>query len=407
MRKYHLFQVYGIELEYMLVNSTSYKIIPIVEDLLTAKNGSLTSDLDNGDISWSNELVAHVIELKTNGPTDDLENLDFLFYRNILEINLLLKNLNAELLPTAAHPLMDPKTEMHLWPYDNSEIYELYNNIFNCTGHGWSNVQSVHLNLPFYDDVEFTKLHAAIRILLPIIPALSASSPIFDGKAIGSKDGRLEFYKTNQKRIPMLTGKVIPEQVFDKEQYYEKIFKPIKSAINEFDKDEILDAQFLNSRGAIARFDRNAIEIRLLDIQECPLADMSILILIIEVLKVVVNEKWANLEFQKSWHEEDLAEILNDVIINAEETRIENLDYLSLFEIDKKTTAQQVWKHLYATVKDSIPKKHQEVIELIFKHGSLATRILNSLDSNFKEENILKTYRRISECLKENKLFIP
>ena len=63
--KYHLFEVFGIELEYMVVTSKKLKVTPIVDKLLTAKNGSLTSDVENGEIEWSNELVAHVVELKT------------------------------------------------------------------------------------------------------------------------------------------------------------------------------------------------------------------------------------------------------------------------------------------------------------------------------------------------------
>ena len=39
---------------------------------------------------------------------------------------------------------------------------------FDCKGHGWSNVQSTHINLPFYDDKEFEKLHAAIRVIYTV-----------------------------------------------------------------------------------------------------------------------------------------------------------------------------------------------------------------------------------------------
>ena len=63
---YHLFEVVGIELEYMVVSSVNLKVNPIVDKLLTKKNGSLTSDVENGEIEWSNELVAHVVEMKTN-----------------------------------------------------------------------------------------------------------------------------------------------------------------------------------------------------------------------------------------------------------------------------------------------------------------------------------------------------
>ena len=146
---YHLFEVYGIELEYMLVQNKDLKVNPIVDKLLTKKNGSLTSDVENGPIEWSNELVAHVVELKTNGPTSKLDELGSLFAENILEINNLLKDFDTCLLGSACHPLMDPNTETHLWKHHYSKIYALYNRIFDCRGHGWSNVQSMHINLPF------------------------------------------------------------------------------------------------------------------------------------------------------------------------------------------------------------------------------------------------------------------
>src|SRR5690606_2112583 len=203
---YHLFDVFGIELEYMLVDNVKFKVAPVVDKLMIAKTGAITSDAENGKIEWSNELVAHVVEIKTNGPTNDLENLDELFAENIREINILLKPLNAKLWPTASHPTMNPATDMQLWQHSYSKIYALYNRIFDCRGHGWSNVQSMHLNLPFYDDEEFGKLHAAVRILLPIIPALSASSPIMDNRITGYKDSRMQVYKTNQKEIPQMTG---------------------------------------------------------------------------------------------------------------------------------------------------------------------------------------------------------
>src|SRR4029078_8648779 len=98
----------------------------------------------------------------------------------------------------------------------NNEVYAIYNNIFDCTGHGWSNLQSTHLNLPFADPLECSKLHAAIRMVLPLLPALCASSPILGGKYSGYLDTRLTYYKTNQSRIPSITGQVIPEAIFSK-----------------------------------------------------------------------------------------------------------------------------------------------------------------------------------------------
>ena len=404
-KKYHLFEVFGIELEYMLVNNSSLKVAPIVDELLTLKNGTLTDDIDNGNVAWSNELVAHVIEIKTNGPTADLNNLSEAFHKNIKEINALLKPLNTSLLPTAAHPLMNPKTDTQLWKHSYSKVYALYNRIFNCSGHGWSNVQSTHINLPFFDDNEFEKLHAAIRVILPLIPALCASSPILEGKNTGFKDTRLEYYKTNQKEIPEMTGLIIPEQVFSKKDYENAIFSPINKAIKPHDTDNILDHYFLNSRGAIARFDRNAIEIRLVDIQESPKADIAICILIIEVVKLLVSEKTASLETQKSLTKESLFEILNSCIKNGENQIIDNMAYLNTFDIERESSAKNVWNHLYQMVKPNIDSSHYDVIEHILEKGTLATRILRALKLDYSEKNIKKVYLKLADCLQQNIVF--
>lgn len=404
-KKYHLFEVFGIELEYMLVKTSTLQINPVVDQLFIKKNGAITSDINNGEIAWSNELVAHVVELKTNGPAKGLEGLSELFHQNIIEINALLAQQDTKLMPSAAHPLMNPLTETTLWKHSYSEVYELYNRIFDCKGHGWSNVQSTHINLPFYDDLEFEQLHAAIRIILPILPGLCASSPILDGKNTGFKDTRLEYYKINQKEIPEMTGLVIPERVFTKKDYHRVIFEPIKKAIQPYDTTHILDHNFLNSRGAIARFDRNAIEIRLIDVQECPKADLAICALIIEVLKFIVMGNLAPLALQKKYENKALFAILNSVIKEAENHLVKDLSYLKLFGLQEKVRVKDIWAHLYELTKHNIHPVHQQALDIILTKGTLSSRILFALNDNFAEENIIKTYTKLTVCLEQNILF--
>ncbi|MBW2962020.1 glutamate-cysteine ligase family protein [Mesonia aestuariivivens] len=406
MKKYHLFEVAGIELEYMLVHQNNLKVSPSVDRLLKAKEGKEIADIDNGEISWSNELVAHVIELKTNGPTNDLENLAEKFHSNIIEINQLLAPDKLQLLPTASHPMMNPEKDTQLWKHSYSEVYALYNRIFNCKGHGWSNVQSMHINLPFYNDDEFEKLHAGIRILLPLLPSLAASSPIFEGKNTGFKDARMQVYKTNQKEIPVLAGKVIPERVFNKKAYKKQIFNPINKAIKPYDTENILEHHFLNSRGAIARFDKNAIEIRVLDLQECPKADVAIAMLIVEVLKWIITT--LDLEKMKAIHEDELLPILNKTILAAEEATINSALYLKVFGLtDIEYNAKDIWKFLIEKVAGKLNDKTKETIYTIMANGSLSTRILKALKDDFSEASIQKVYQKLATCLQENKLFLP
>src|SRR5690606_3311880 len=102
--------------------------------------------------------------------------------------NAHLAPLGGRLMPSAMHPWMDPLTQTRLWPHENSPVYEAFNRIFGCQGHGWSNLQSMHINLPFEGDEEFGRLHAGIRLILPILPALAASSPFVEGRATGLMD---------------------------------------------------------------------------------------------------------------------------------------------------------------------------------------------------------------------------
>jgi Zn finger protein HypA/HybF involved in hydrogenase expression len=120
--------------------------------------------------------------------------------------------------------------------------------------------------------------------VLPIVPALAASSPFLDGVFTGHLDARLETYRHNQARIPSLTGMVIPERLFT-ETEYRGLFDRIAADIAPHDPDGVLDPLFLNSRGAIARFDRNAIEIRTIDIQECPAADLGVIAAVVALVR--------------------------------------------------------------------------------------------------------------------------
>lgn len=406
----HLFQGYGVELEYMLVDRDTLKIKPITDDLLKHELGNYGSDFENGMITWSNELVLHVVELKSTKPESDFTVLENKFFENVKRINSILSSWNAMLMPTAAHPFMDPMSETKIWPHENNEVYTIYNKIFDCRGHGWSNLQSTHLNLPFYDDEEFAKLHAATRLVLPILPALCASSPILDGKLTGSLDTRLTYYKINQAKIPSITGRVIPEAVFSKRHYLNTIYEKIKNDIAPYDPNGELNAIWVNSRGAIPRFDRGSIEIRLMDIQECPAADIAALTLVIETIKAFTGDLFVSQESQMKWKTGVLAQILDQTITHAQNAALDNAEYLSVFGFPGgKATAGELWHHILQrllTVKDSPLEKSSEELNVILKKGTLAYRIVQAVGADHSKENIIRVYSQLCNCLSQNKMFL-
>lgn len=399
-----LFEVTGIELEYMVVDRETLRASPTVDLLFQDVTGRITSDVERGDVAWSNELTAHVLELKTARPAPSIRAFREKFAAEVRAIDALLAKRGLMLLPTAAHPLFDPFTETVLWPHDNSAIYALYNRIFDCRGHGWSNLQSVHLNLPFANDAEFAQLHTAIRLLLPIIPALSASSPILDGKPTGFMDARMEAYLHHQEKLPQLMGALIPEAVLNEDEYYREIFAPIGKALAPFDAGGIMDHQFANSRGAIARFDRGAIEIRVVDIQECPSADLAIAELVVETLKALVDGRWASNYLQRAWHRNDLLALFKTVIKDAGDTRIGNKDFLLMFGMESSgATAAELWAHILGEVGSGISPEAHAAISLILEKGCLAKRILERTGAQPDEAGIKAVYTELATCLREDR----
>ena len=405
-QRFSLFDVTGVELEYMIVDKDTLDIMPISESLLHDASGDNSGYFENGRVAWSNELVTHVIELKTAFPAVSLGGLDNDFPDNIKRVNQLLEKYNGKLMPGGAHPWMNPKHETRLWESGKSNVYSLYNSIFDCMRHGWSNLQSTHINLPVADDEEFGRLHAAIRLILPLLPAIAASSPLLNGELSGFMDSRLECYRNNQSRIPSIVGSVIPEAVFSEADYYSGIYKRILSDIKPFDKDGVLKHHFLNSRDAIARFDRGAIEIRLLDIQECPSADLAIIELIISLLKRLIDEEFISYSEQKKWHESDLSCILLNCINDAENALIESPKYLSVWGIEESlASSSAVWKHLFDILKDDISEPSAAVIKHIIDKGTLSTRIIRALNGDYSRINMQKVYNKLCTALESNQLF--
>jgi len=408
----HLFEAYGVEVELMLVDRHTLAVRPAVDELLRRAAGSTSylSDVERPGTEWSNELVLHVLELKTGGPAPALEPLTVLFARDVAEISELAADLDATLLPTGMHPFMDPATETRLWPHESSPIYEAFDRIFGCRGHGWSNLQSCHLNLPFAGDAEFGRLHAGIRLLLPLLPALAASSPVVEGRVTGFLDSRLEAYRTNSRMIPEVAGEVIPEPVYSRAAYETEILRPAYAAVASQDSEGVLQDEFLNARGAIARFSRGSIEIRLLDSQEHPGMDLAVVALVVGVLKMLAQERWRPLAAQQSWSVAPLARLFRRTLAEAEATVIEDRDYLAVFGAEvSSATAAELWRHLAAEAlaAGTLDRSWTDPLSVIFDHGTLARRILQALGDDTSREDLVRVYRELGRCLRVGEAFVP
>src|SRR5262249_11367750 len=151
-------------------------------------------------------------------------------------------------------------------------------------------------------------------LVLPILPALAASSPLVEGSATDILDNRLAVYRKNQRLVPSITGQVIPERAYTERDYEDRILRVIERDIARFNRDGVLEPAWVTSRGAIARFGRGSIEIRVIDAQESALSSVAVARAAVAVVRALVEERWAPYAEQREWHESRLEPLFSRAV---------------------------------------------------------------------------------------------
>lgn len=400
--QFRLFEAFGVELEYMIVERDTLQVSASADLLLAGDSSEVVSDREYPDIDWSNELVLHVLEFKVARPVASFEGVADSFHAHIVRANEELAQHNRMLLPTGMHPFMDPRQETQLWPHEAREIYEVFDRIFDCKAHGWANLQSCHLNLPFTTEEEFLRLHDALRVLMPLLPALAASSPLREGVHSGWLDQRLKEYAGNSRKVASSTGPLIPEAVRSIAEYRERILERIYRDLAPYDPQKVISHEFANARGAIARFTRNTIELRILDTQECPRADVAILALTVAALRRLTAQAWGNHAAQTAQSEHTLRELFLRVAQHGRNALIEDPHYLALFgRSEQRLSVAELWTAILEELRGELSPFAPE-LHLLTTQGSLSERILTRLGTTPTHHQVVEMYRELSQCLAQN-----
>jgi glutamate---cysteine ligase / carboxylate-amine ligase len=407
------FSAFGVELEYMIVSGATLDVLPVAGDALKAlsghEDGAPPADVTRGEFGWSNELVCHLLELKNPRPAEEPGQLAGPMLDRVAEMNGLLEDMGARLMPGGMHPWMTPGTDTVLWPHHNAAIYSAYDRIFNCRSHGWANLQSQHLNLPFRDDAEFARLHAAVRLVLPVLPAVAASSPYVEGRAASYLDARLAAYSTHTAAVPSLTGPLVPDTAVSREQYVREVLEPIYRDVAPHDPQRTLQHEWINARGAIPRFDRSALEIRVLDVQECPSADLGIAALAADAVRFLYEERCSPLDMQQAFPTAALRQILLDCARDAERARIADATYLRLMGFPGvECEAGELWSDLAARMEAGrmpLRGSWQGTLCHIMKEGTLARRLLRAAGPAPSRARLFEVYEALCDCLGHGRMF--
>jgi hypothetical protein len=361
----------GTEHEYS-INDDQFTPLPVSDQIIRTICGRYESEILFGDTRLGKELQKTVIELIPRTPADDLAALEAQLVRGIQKFYHIFKN-QYTLLGLGMHPLAD-LAAIPVWDHDESEYYTAYDRLFNIRQHGWLNIQALQINLSYRNDKELISLYNRLRCLLPYLIAVTASSPMVEGKQTGSCDNRLLFYRENQKEIPQICNRIIPEKIRSVANYralQEEMYRELRSR-----DAEILCEEWVNSSGLIIRFSRKCLEIKALDEQESIYSDMAVCAFVRSLLRCRSLPVETDQETLRS---------LTDTVIRSGTKEIQpELEVLYEYAL-RHATGDELY--------------YLPVIQERIRHGSLA-QIMQ--DRFHHEKNIIPVLQDFAGCLRCN-----
>ena len=403
---YRLFEVAGLELEYPTVNR-DLDVVALVEPAFRTLAGRGTSDVQLRDVGFSNEIADHVFEVKTLEPVRSLRDAEAAIVEGVRRFSDTLdREWDARLLPTGMHPWFDPM-QGRLWTRSGLRIYTTYAHVFDVRTHGWMNVHATHLNLPFGDERETMAMHTAAAMLLPYLPALAASSPVHDGVLQPFADARLGWILQHQSRIPETCGRLVPETVDSFAAYRRAILQPMYAALDRFPNSSAIRHEFLNSRGAVLRFARRALELRVLDTQECVRMDVAITVFARAALRSLTKDVLAG-RIETPTHDALVAD-MEDCVRDAGAAMV-RAPHLVDGSDEAGVPVRVVLRSLMDRARRCVPSDEAEYLDLvdaIIEQGSLAERIRARLlplagdDAAFRTE-LRTVWGELADCLVRN-----
>ena len=407
-RPWRAYEVMGLEIEYPVVdrdlNAVS-KVGPLMADLA----GRPTSDVDLGLVGISNEIVDHVLELKNSVPLRSLARIEEVLLEGVRRASVVLAARHgARLLPCGMHPWLDPK-KTKLWNRSNRKIYQTYARLFDVTSHGWANVQAVHVNLPVGRPEEAVSMMNAAAMLVPYLPAITASSPMFDGEIQPAVDNRLAWIIEHQSRLPESAGKIVPEPIDSLAAYRRDVLKPMYQAVDRLPDAGAVRHEFLNARGAVFKFSRESMEIRVIDVQECVHLDVAIAGFVRRALRWLAGELDAG-RIQIPSHDL-LVEDFQATVREGSEARVQAPHLEGARGEDGKIAVRDALAALVDIVSRRAPAEEKpylaEVARMV-EQGSLSECLKRALAPWIdQEEGFTEAARRVwielAECLVENR----
>jgi hypothetical protein len=229
-------------------------------------------------------------------------------------------------------------------------------------------------------------------------------------------DNRLLAYRENARRVPSVTGEVVPERVHTRSGYRREILERIYEDLTELDREGTLRDEWVNARGAIARFQRGSIEIRVIDTQECVRADVAVVAAVVGAVRSVADGPLLDPDAASNVEQETLTEVLEQAIYLGDRAHVASPEYLEVLGAPAgrrgSPSLREVWQHLaeVGAYRDPAASELSDALEVILEDGPLARRIREAVQGadTYAEptrNQLRSVYERLADCVSAGEMF--
>jgi len=385
---------FGPEHEFSIVDE-QMKPLPIADKVIKAYCGKIVDFIYSKDFAFGKEFPLHQMEIKATKPFKSPQSFEETMQNAVTAVlQFLRKKYHAYLLGTGMHPLLDVE-DTSIWAHSRYDLIQKLERIFNLRYQGWLNTQSFQINFPYYNQIWAIALFNALTHLSSYLPAISASSPICGGVLSPNVDTRLPFFKKRTKELPSIVGDVIPDYITSFDEYRETVIDTIsRDLVNAGVDYKMINAEWMNERGIVLRFSRCAIEVRIIDEQECIKSDVALSCFIRATVRGLIAEN-VKLHPHKS-----LIKDYNSVVKYGLEAAVEH---------PFGRTAKEVCQHFFkiaAEQADTNERKYLWIVRRRIEEGNLSglirKRVLAKAKKTTFKEAVTSVYSQLAKALAEN-----
>jgi gamma-glutamyl:cysteine ligase YbdK (ATP-grasp superfamily) len=192
-----------------------------------------------------------------------------------------------------------------------------------------------------------------------------------------------------------VTGDIVPEYASTFGQYKKDVIGKYTNDLARTGANKLLlKKEWVNSRGVIFRFDRKAIEIRIMDEQECIKSDVALSCFVRAALRGLMNSEPEFLPHAV------LVQDLKAVIRNGLDAAVHH---------PKGRTARQVCKYFYNIARSNASEEEKRYLSIVrrrIEYGNLSEtlreRVMKGSQRTSVREAIVDVYSELADSLAKN-----